>query len=541
MQKTRCVVANTFLSRTTPLVLALSALAAMCSTTYAAQLGHARIVSQQGQPLRIAVPVTQLSQQDARSFAVAAAPISDWKQAGLIPPVDPATLSFQLVDGARPNVRTIQIESPQPFNGPVADLLLNVQTATGRQHYQVSILAPLPAAGVAMPGASQGGAGTSTGSATAPKAAAARSIRVRRGDTMFSIARRHAVPQASVYQMMIALQRANPQAFIHGNINLVKAGATLKMPDPAQIDAVSDQEARRIFMRQAQEFEQYRQGLAGKKGQAVAGGPAEQGRLSTEAPAPDTSQAVAQNQDKVVLSSNSATDKAADEHTAAGKSLADSQERISQLEQNVKNLNQALQGQGQAAKDVLVEGAAGLGQTLTEAAGSLSGNSSESPASDATGPQPKPASASTDASAGSGSSAAGSGTQAAAAGQSVGAAQPSPAGQPQADDSKAINAIPGAATSGAKGSTAAPEASKNTVDNASNKAEHSVSWFQEHLLGVVTALLALAVLIIAWVLRRANAAREDDYPASPVTEAMVQEKLDKINLDLREPPVNDGR
>lgn len=61
-----------------------------------------------------------------------------------------------------------------------------------------------------------------------------------------------------------------------------------------------------------------------------------------------------------------------------------------------------------------------------------------------------------------------------------------------------------------------------------------MSWIQEHMLGVVTALLALIVLIIAWVLRRINAVRDDGGNGPRITEAMVQEKLDQINLDLRQ-------
>lgn len=48
----------------------------------------------------------------------------------------------------------------------------------------------------------------------------------------------------------------------------------------------------------------------------------------------------------------------------------------------------------------------------------------------------------------------------------------------------------------------------------------------------MTGLLALIVLMIAWVLRRANVARDEAEDSVQVTEAMVQEKLQGIDLDL---------
>src|SRR3546814_8130196 len=92
-----------------------------------------------------------------------------------------------------------------------------------------------------------------------------KSINVRPGDTMFAIALRNAVPGVSVYQMMMALQRANPGAFIHDNVNLVKAGATLSVPGMAELTAISDKEARRLFQQQAKAFALYRQRLAGNR------------------------------------------------------------------------------------------------------------------------------------------------------------------------------------------------------------------------------------------------------------------------------------
>src|SRR3546814_10470138 len=61
----RCVLSSTALVfNTKPLVGALAAALLACSTSYAAGFGHSRIVSALGQPLRIDVPITQLSSDD---------------------------------------------------------------------------------------------------------------------------------------------------------------------------------------------------------------------------------------------------------------------------------------------------------------------------------------------------------------------------------------------------------------------------------------------------------------------------------------------
>lgn len=59
---------------------------------------------------------------------------------------------------------------------------------------------------------------------------------------------------ASVHQTMLALQRLNPDAFIRGNINLLKKGQVLRVPDAAEISTVSQSEAIRQFNVQQAEW-----------------------------------------------------------------------------------------------------------------------------------------------------------------------------------------------------------------------------------------------------------------------------------------------
>jgi len=67
---------------------------------------------------------------------------------------------------------------------------------------------------------------------------------IRRNDTLWSIAERlRPGNDISMHQMMLALQRKNPQAFADNNINNLQAGATLSVPSRDEILSVSAAEA----------------------------------------------------------------------------------------------------------------------------------------------------------------------------------------------------------------------------------------------------------------------------------------------------------
>ena len=81
------------------------------------------------------------------------------------------------------------------------------------------------------------------------------------GDTLWSIASKvRPNDRISVQQTMLALQRANPEAFINNNINLLKAGHVLRIPDESEIHAETSAEAVAEVRVQNQEFEDYRSG-----------------------------------------------------------------------------------------------------------------------------------------------------------------------------------------------------------------------------------------------------------------------------------------
>ena len=97
--------------------------------------------------------------------------------------------------------------------------------------------------------------GTSPSRAAAQPAPAAASTAesygpVRPGETLWPIARRLKPAGVSTEQMMMALLRANPDAFPDNNVNNLRAGAVLRIPALGEIQAQTAAEARQGFHEQ---------------------------------------------------------------------------------------------------------------------------------------------------------------------------------------------------------------------------------------------------------------------------------------------------
>lgn len=120
----------------------------------------------------------------------------------------------------------------------------------------------------------------------------------RKGDKLWDIAQQMRPDDSvSLYQMMMALLKSNPQAFEQGNVNRLKAGYVLRINNPALLTAMSKPEAAKAFEMQTREWEAYRQRAARAAGkrplvtqnkQAEAAGPgtpsAETGKLELVTP-----------------------------------------------------------------------------------------------------------------------------------------------------------------------------------------------------------------------------------------------------------------
>lgn len=456
-------------SRPLLFVAALGLTLAFSASAQAARTGHGRVVSEPGQPLQIVIPLMDLSTQDLSVLQVRIADARLWSQVGLTPPAPVETLRVVVQPGTGKDARELLVSSSQSVNQPVIDLLLDVATATGSSQMQVSFVVPTR---------------TDAGAAGALSGSASGSLAVKPGETLFAIAQRNAVPGTTVYQMLWALYQANPEAFIADNMNLLRAGARLNVPDAETVRAVDPKMAQQMFLQHQQAYNQRRGGVAGARGGAapvLKPGTTQSGTVSA---APVGKQPGAQG-DQLRLTTASAAEQRADAKVAAAKELAEVQARVDALQKNVQQLKEIL-----AQPD---DPATGTSKAATAATGAT-GTAGSAGSTDATGP----------------------GTAADASTRAAGAT------------------IAGGSASEAVKTAPADQSKPRTLDKIS-------AFLADNILVVLTGVLAVCAFIIALVLRRAGARRDDEVedtdasaevPASPgaVNFGKTLESID-LNLD----------
>ena len=273
----------------------VAALAVPASQAWAVSLGRVTVQSQLGEPLRAEIDLPQLSAQDAATLQASVAAPERFQALNLSFNPALADLRFQLV--TLPDGRSVlRLSSTAAINEPFLDLLVQANWANGQLLRGYTLLfdppnlrpapapAPQPPVAVAppappapapaplvtqvrpavpLPPAVPAAAAPARPSAQAPAAdPTPASITVRRGDTAGRIAQAHLPGGVSLDQMLVALLRANPQAFIGDNVNRLRAGAVLDLPSAEAANATPAPEARRIVQAHSQDFNEFRRRLA---------------------------------------------------------------------------------------------------------------------------------------------------------------------------------------------------------------------------------------------------------------------------------------
>ena len=139
--------------------------------------------------------------------------------------------------------------------------------------------------------------------------------------------------------MLVAMLRANPEAFIQGNVNRIRSGAVLQMPSQAQANAISKDEARQVLAAQSRDFNEFRRKLAGAAPSADVGTSGRSASGAVQAQVQDQRPASAAP-DKLTLSKGAVKgQKATEEELAKRKQSQQAAARVEELSKNISELN----------------------------------------------------------------------------------------------------------------------------------------------------------------------------------------------------------
>ena len=234
------------------LFLFLSLLAPLASQ--AVTLGEARVKSFLNQPLNVEIDLIGLAAGQHEDLRLRIANDRHFKRLGIGYTQFLNTLAF---DVAQSDGRWIvRARSTRPVTEPFLDFPLQMTWPGGQLVKQYTLLLDPPRR--IQPARA---ARTSRAAPASKPSASSASVDpgnygpVRSGETLWPIAKKLKPRGITTRQMAMALLRANPQAFIDGNVNKLRAGATLTIPQRAFIEQLDAAAARTQFNAQTRAWQ----------------------------------------------------------------------------------------------------------------------------------------------------------------------------------------------------------------------------------------------------------------------------------------------
>lgn len=343
------------------------------SSAYALSLGQISVLSALGDPLRAEVEILDINAEEASTLTAKVAPPENFKTAGL--DYNAAMAGLQVTLQRRANGRSyLRLNSDRAINDPFVDMILEASWNTGRIVRDYTMLFdppnlrntsaptpaqvpraanPMPAAVATTPSSARTTSATATAQAvpaaakvkpvSSPKTIAenvslgSQQVTVKPGDTAGHIASVNKPTNVSLDQMLVAMLRANPDAFIGDNINRVKAGAIVTLPTEEQASTTSAEQASQIIIAQSQDFNSFRRQLAGNAPttQVSAASRAATGKIQANV---EDKKATAPTQDKLTLSKGAVSGKSAEDKLAQANNAREAFSRTAELAKNIQDL-----------------------------------------------------------------------------------------------------------------------------------------------------------------------------------------------------------
>lgn len=278
-------------------------------------LGEPRVLSQSASQWVIEVPLGDAGRTRPDQIQARLAPRPAWLAAGLTH-VDPQTVRI----GASPETGAVRIELNAP--GGFVDLLIELQWPRGRLQRELGLLLDASSA------------------ERVPRVSVPKQVWVQAGDTASQVVAAYLDASGSMAQGLSALQQRNPDAFVGGNVNRLRAGAVLKLPSRDAILAIDPQQASEQLAQQIEEFAQYRAEIAA---QSETPGASDAAQVATGKVQPAQRDKAETPGDRLTLSAPDADPQS--ERIAQQRQAQQTADRAAELNRNIQALNRLAQSE----------------------------------------------------------------------------------------------------------------------------------------------------------------------------------------------------
>jgi len=361
--------------RTAIATAAVAILALSGSGAWALSLGRITVQSALGEPLRAEIDVPDINAEEAASLRTVVAAPAAFVAAGM--EYNPVMPGLQMTLQRRADGRAfIRLGSNRPINDPFVDMILEASWSSGRivRDYTMLFDPPamrqpsptiptLPQVSAPQPAASTTAVGVAetprSGSASKPAvsslsapakatpnadAVGDKQVVVKSGDTASKIAANIKSPGISLDQMLVAMMRSSPSAFIDNNVNRIRAGAVVNVPTSEQAQSVTAGEASRILATQSKDFNAFRRNLASNAPAATvaAADRKASGSIQTKV---EEKKATGATPDKLTLTKGAIqaqpNDKANETKLAKERAEKDAAAREAEIAKNISDLKKA--------------------------------------------------------------------------------------------------------------------------------------------------------------------------------------------------------
>jgi pilus assembly protein FimV len=391
-------------------------------SVFALGLGKLTVQSGLGQPLSATIELTSAQKDELDTLRARIADPAVYRDNNVQYPAAMSRARI-VVEQTANGAPYLRVTTSQAVNDAFLDLLVELNWATGRvvrdytflldppsgtETQAVEPTAPIRAqAGSAAAARAQAG---STGAAAAPAArrsaaaapaeapsAAASTYTVKRGDTLSKIAQQTKPADVSLEQMLVALFRSNESAFEDRNMNRLRTGQIVNVPQGDQVAAIAPSEATQVVRAQAADWRAYRDRVAGAAPAADATAPRQSasGRITTAVE--DKAGAAQPGRDQLRVSREAGKGAAAgtalaEDLAAKERALSEANSRVAELEKTVRDLQRAVELKNQTMSSLQASAEASKGKgSATPAEAPKVAAATPAPAATAPAPTPAPA------------------------------------------------------------------------------------------------------------------------------------------------------